>query len=103
MRPPKAGESKTTVAREDQCEAGGVNERDKKWKQQRKVTLFHKSQSRKKKHSGGLLFYFVFLGPNPQHMEVPRAGGQIGAASEVYTTATATPDPSSICDLCHSL
>ena len=67
-----------------------MNERDKKWKQQRKVTLFHKSQSRKKKHSGGLLFYFVFLGPNPQHMEVPRAGGQIGAASEVYTTATAS-------------
>ena len=28
-------------------------------------------------------------------------GGQIGAAAVAY--ATATPDPSHICDLCHSL
>ena len=29
--------------------------------------------------------------------------GGIGAAAEAYTIATATPDPSCICNLCHSL
>ena len=44
---------------------------------------------------------FVFLGPHLWHMEVPR----LGVASELWppanTTATATPDPSHICDLYH--
>ena len=31
------------------------------------------------------------------------ARGQVGAAAEAYATATATPDPSSICNLRHSL
>ena len=31
------------------------------------------------------------------------ARGRIRAASGAYTTATATMDPSHICDLCHSL
>ena len=30
-----------------------------------------------------------------------QAGAQIRAAAEVYTTATATLDPSLICDLCY--
>ena len=36
-------------------------------------------------------FFFVFLGPHPWHMKVPR----LGAESELsaYTTATAMPDP----------
>ena len=44
----------------------------------------------------------VFLGPHMQHMEVPR----LGVASELHllasTTATATQDPSRVCDLDHS-
>ena len=40
--------------------------------------------------------YFVFLGLHPRHMEVPRLGVESGLA---YTTATATPDLSHICDL----
>ena len=31
-----------------------------------------------------------------------QARGWIGTAAEAYTTATATPDPSCICDPCHS-
>ena len=43
------------------------------------------------------------LGPRMQHMEVPR---QLGVQSELqllaYTAATATPDPSRVCNLQHS-
>ena len=48
-------------------------------------------------HSGKE-FLFVFLGPHPQHMEVPR----LGVISELhllaYTTAIAMQNPSRICD-----
>ena len=37
------------------------------------------------------VYLFVFLGPHPWHMAVLRLG--------VYTTATATPDPSHVCYL----
>ena len=40
-----------------------------------------------------LSFFFVFSGLHLLHMKVPRS---------VYTTATATPDPSRICNLHHS-
>ena len=47
-------------------------------------------------------FFFFFLGPLLWHMEVPR----LGVKSELHllacTTATATQDPSHICDLHHS-
>ena len=46
------------------------------------------------------LFFFCFLGPYPRHMEVPRLGVQSGPPA--YTTATATPDLSCVCDLHHS-
>ena len=42
--------------------------------------------------------FFVFLGLNPQHMEVTRSQLQPPA----YTTATAMRDPSWVCDLRHS-
>ena len=49
-------------------------------------------------------FFFVFFyGLPPQHMEVCRLGVQLELQLLAYTTATATPDPSSICDLQHSL
>ena len=42
---------------------------------------------------------FSFLGPHPQHMEVPR----LRVESELtYTTATAMPDLSHVCELHHS-
>ena len=60
-------------------------------------------------HSAGLLhiFYFIiiiigFLGLLPRHMEVPRLGLQSELQLLVYTTATATQDPSRICHLHHS-
>ena len=37
---------------------------------------------------------FVFLGPHPQHMEVPRLGAESELLPPAYATATATWDPS---------
>jgi len=59
----------------------------------------------------GVLFYlficlffnlFCFLEPNPQHMAVPRLGGKSELQLPANTTATATWDPSLVCDLHHS-
>ena len=49
--------------------------------------------------AGGLFFFFFFfffcfLGLHPRHMKVPRLGVQSELQLPVYTTATATPDPS---------
>ena len=49
-----------------------------------------------------ILFYFVFLGPHPQPMEVPRLGGESELQLPACTTATATQDPNRVCDLYHS-
>ena len=43
------------------------------------------------------------VGPHMQHMEVPRLGVKSELQLLAYTTATATLDPSRICDLCWSL
>ena len=53
-----------------------------------------------------LFFYFiflsfVFLGPLPWHMEVPRLGVESELPLPAYTTATATWDQSHVCDLYH--
>jgi len=50
----------------------------------------------------GFFFFFAFLGPHPWHMEVPRLGGEWELELPAYTTATATPDPSQVCDPHHS-
>ena len=42
---------------------------------------------------------FVFLGPHPSHMEVPRQGVESEPQLPASTTATARQDPSCICDL----
>ena len=47
-------------------------------------------------------FIFFFLGPHPGHMEVPRLGVQSELQLPAYTTATATGDPSHVCNLHHS-
>ena len=47
-------------------------------------------------------FFLVFLGPHPWHMEVPGLGVQSELQLLAYTTATATPDPSRICNLNYS-
>ena len=55
--------------------------------------------------SYNILCYFLFLsflGPHPRHMEVPRLGVQLELQPLDGTTATATPDPSCVCDLHHS-
>ena len=48
-------------------------------------------------------FFSCFLGPHLQHMEVPRLGVKSELQLLAYATATATADPSCICDLYHSL
>ena len=46
------------------------------------------------------LFNFVFfLELHPQHMEVSRLGAELELWLPAYTTATAMPDLSRICDL----
>ena len=49
-------------------------------------------------------FFFVFLGPHPEHMEVPRLGVKLELQLQLpaYTTETATPDLSHVCELHHS-
>ena len=46
-----------------------------------------------------LFFFFLMLGPYPQHMEVPKLGVESELQPPAYATATATADPSRICDL----
>ena len=48
------------------------------------------------------LSFFPF-GLHLQHMEVPRLGVKLELHLLAYTTATATPDPNYLYDLCHSL
>ena len=54
-----------------------------------------------------LLFYYLFiffaffLGPNLRHTQVPRLGVKWELKPPAYTTATATQDPSCICDDIH--
>ena len=43
---------------------------------------------------------FFFLGLHPQHIEVPRPG--VESELQLLATATATRDPSCVCDLHHS-
>ena len=50
-----------------------------------------------------LFFSFFFLGPHPQHTEVPRLGVESDLQLLAYATATATPDPNLVCDLHGSL
>ena len=49
-----------------------------------------------------LLSFFSFLGPYLRHVEVPRLGVESELQLPVYTTATATQDPSRVFDLHHS-
>ena len=47
-------------------------------------------------------FFFFFSGPHPQNIEIPRLGVELELQLLAYTAATATPDPSHICNLHHS-
>ena len=47
-------------------------------------------------------FFFFFMGPPLQPMEVPRPGVKLELQLPAYTTATAMPDTSHVCDLHHS-
>ena len=48
------------------------------------------------------LCLFVFLRSHWRHMEVPRLGAEAELYPPAYTTATATWDPSCVCDQHHS-
>ena len=47
-------------------------------------------------------FFFCFLGPHPQPVEVPRLEIESELQPPAYTTATATQDLSRVCNLPHS-
>ena len=47
-------------------------------------------------------WFVCFLGLHLQHRKVPRLGVKSELQLPAYTTATATQDPSCICDLHHS-
>ena len=47
-------------------------------------------------------FFLFFLGLHMRHMEVPKPRVQLELQLPAYTTATAMPDPSPICNLHHS-
>ena len=49
-----------------------------------------------------LFFFFCFLGTHLQHVEDPSLGVKLELQLLGYTTATATQDPSHVCDLQHS-
>ena len=49
-----------------------------------------------------LSLFFFFLGPHPQHMQVPRLWVKLELLLPAYTTATAKQDPSNACNLYHS-
>ena len=67
------------------------------------LVLLPPSPTQNLQASGGFLFFFfVFLGPHLWHMEVPRLGVQWELQLLVYTTATAMPDWSHVCNLHHS-
>ena len=46
-----------------------------------------------------LFFVFFFSGPHPWHMEVHSLGIKSELQLPAYTTATAMPDPSQVCNL----
>ena len=48
------------------------------------------------------IYFFAFLGPYPQHMEMPRLGVESELLLLPYARDTATPDLSHICNLHHS-
>ena len=77
------------------------------------ISIFKQFSKKKKKfYSDSYIFihrkcffFFLFLGGGGlhlQHMEVTRLGVQSELQLPAYTTATATQDPSHICDLHHS-
>ena len=49
-----------------------------------------------------LLIFAYFWGPHSWHMEFPRLGVESELQRPAYAAATATGDPSRICDLHHS-
>ena len=46
--------------------------------------------------------FFFYIGPHPQHLEVPRLGVKIDLHLPAYATSTAMQDPSRVCDLHYS-
>ena len=49
-----------------------------------------------------LFLFFAFSGSHLRHMEVPRLGVELELQLPAYTMATATRDPSRVCDLHYS-
>ena len=63
-----------------------------------RLVIFHPEQS----FVCLFLFLFLFLGPHLWHKEVPRLGVELNLQPPAYNTATATRDPSCVCELHHS-
>ena len=67
-----------------------------KTKKRKKDKLFKKAVNSVKRTNS---FGGGFLGPCPGHMEIPMLGAESQLLLLAYTTATATPDLSYVCDL----
>ena len=52
--------------------------------------------------SFSFFFFFLFLGPHLRHVEVPRLGVESELQLPASAKATASQDPSHVCDLQHS-
>ena len=73
----------------------------------RKKTRREKERERERRGVGGrerrfLFVLFFFLQLHPRHMDVPRLQVESELQLPAYTTATAKPDLSQVCNLHHS-
>ena len=66
------------------------------------VSLRHRKSPHCTSPEPKVSFFFFFLGPHLQHMEIPGLGIELELQLPAYTTATATWDLSWVCDLRHS-
>ena len=73
------------------------------WKMYLYVWLSHFAQQKLVQHCQSSILFFFWGGElHPRHMEIPRLGVKLELQLPAYTTGTATPDLSCICDLHHS-
>ena len=73
-----------------------------RWRNRLPEVMRPRSSTRSQRAKVYCYYFFSFLGPPQRHMEVPRLGVQSELQLLVYTTATAMPHLSHVCDLHHS-
>ena len=66
------------------------------------ITAFNSMEFREITVKIIIIIIICFLGLYLRHMEVPSLGVELKPQLPAYARATATPDPSCVCDLHHS-